>query len=545
MPDSAHATKQQHPSEALRPRPGGVALVTALILAALILGIALGKHWSALRGVTAPQASSTSMLGMPGMEATPPPTPAGASSSAVYISPARQQLIGVRTGVAERQHLDSVVRTVGVLAYDETRVTHVHTKVAGWIDRVFVDFVGKRVQRGQPLFSVYSPDLVTAQTDYLVALRARDQLLATSPESRDAADALLTAARQRLQRWDVSDAEIAALQRSRQASKTVVLASPFDGVVLERNAIAGQYLTPDMSAFKVGDISTVWVLGQLFEYEALRIRPGEPVDVEFPYGQAPGTLSARVDFVYPDIDPQTRRVRFRASLPNPDGRLKPDTYVTLVLHGEPMDRLVVPALAIIDTGARTYALLALPDGYFDPRDVEVGPQRGDYYPVVSGLSEGDRVVTSAQFLIDSETNLMAAMQNMAASMPGMDMPANTGKASPGPASPASATAMPPMPGMPPAPPHAPSTTAMPPMPGMTAAPGPGPSHPNPRPPSSPAAPGSPSSAPPAPRAPIPPSPAVPARPAMPAMPGMPGMPGMDMPMPSGSPAPEHHHGGAP
>jgi Cu(I)/Ag(I) efflux system membrane fusion protein/cobalt-zinc-cadmium efflux system membrane fusion protein len=492
-----------------------------LILAALALGIALGTRWSSLRGVTAPQAPSTSMPGMPGMEANPSALPTEASSSAVYVSPARQQLIGVRTGVVERQHLDAVVRTVGVLAYDETRVTHVHTKVAGWIDRVFVDFVGKRVQRGQPLFSVYSPDLVTAQTDYVVALRARDQLLATSPESRDAADALLAAARQRLQRWDVSDAEIAALEHSRQAKKTVVLAAPFDGVVLERNAIAGQYLTPDMSAFKVGDISSVWVLGQLFEYEAARIRPGEPVDVEFPYGQAPGTLSARVDFVYPDIDPQTRRVRFRASLPNPDGRLKPDSYVTLVLHGEPMDRLVVPAPAIIDTGARTYALLALPDGYFDPRDVRVGPQRGDYYPVVSGLSEGDRVVTSAQFLIDSETNLMAAMQNMAASMPGMDMPANTGKASP-------------------------STTAMPPMPGMTAAPTPRPSHAHPTPPSSPAAtPSSPSAPPPAQPTPMPPSPAVPARPAMPAMPGMPGMPGMDMPMPSGAPAPEHHHGGAP
>jgi RND family efflux transporter MFP subunit len=544
MPDSAPTTK--HPSGAYRLRPGGVALVTALIFAALIVGIALGNHWSSLRGVTASQAPSTSMPGMPGMEASPLAAPAGASSSAVYVSPARQQLIGVRTGVVERQHLDAVVRTVGVLAYDETRVTHVHTKVAGWIDRVFVDFVGKRVQRGQPLFSVYSPDLVTAQTDYLVALRARDQLFATSPESRDASDALLTAARQRLQRWDVSDAEIAALERTRQASKTVVFASPFDGIVLERNAIAGQYLTPDMSAFKVGDISTVWVLGQLFEYEASRIRPGEPVDIEFPYGQSPGTLSARVDFVYPDIDPQTRRVRFRASLPNADGRLKPDTYVTLVLHGEPMDRLVVPAPAIIDTGARTYALLALPNGYFDPRDVAVGPQRGDYYPVVSGLSEGDRVVTSAQFLIDSETNLMAAMQNMAASMPGMDMPANTGKASASPALSASSTAMPPMPGMPPAPPHAPTTTAMPttampPMPGMPAAPTPVPSHAHPTPPPAPAPPTS--SPPPAPAQPAPtPSPAVPARPAMPAMPGM---PGMDMPMPSGAPAPEHHHGGGP
>jgi RND family efflux transporter MFP subunit len=447
---------------------------------------------------------------MPGMESSPP-APAGASSSAVYVSPARQQLIGVRTGVVERQRIEGTVRTVGVLAYDETRVAHVHTKVAGWIDRVFIDFVGRRVQRGQALFTVYSPDLVAAQTDYLVALRARDRLLAASPESREAAGALVTAARQRLLRWDVSDAEIAILERNGQASKTVVLASPFDGVVLERSAIAGQYLTPDMSAFKIGDLSTVWVLGQLFEYEASRVRPGEPIEIEFPYGQAPGTLTTQVDFVYPDIDPQTRRVRFRASVPNKDGRLKPDTYVTVVLHGETIDRLVVPASAVIDTGARKYALLALPDGYFEPRDVQAGSPIGDYYPVVSGLSEGDRVVTSAQFLIDSETNLMAAMQNMAMSMPGMDM--GTSKAGPNPSPPPSASSspMPPMPGMPGAAPNRGAPHARP-SPSQSAAPPPNP----------------PSTTPSTQPAPMPP------------------MPGMDMSMPSGtSMPPGHHHGGEP
>jgi RND family efflux transporter MFP subunit len=443
---------------------------------------------------------------MPGMEQQPP-TPAGASSSAVYVSPARQQLIGVRTGIVERQHVQGTVRTVGVLAYDETRITHVHTKVAGWVDRVFVDFVGKPVKRGQPLFSVYSPDLVTAQADYLIALRSRQSLLAASPESREAADALVAAARQRLRRWDVTDEEIAAVERSGKASKTVVLTAPFDGVVLERNAIAGQYLTPDTSAFKVGDLSTIWVLGQIFEFEARRVQPGEAVEVEFPYGQAPRSLSARVDFIYPDVDPQTRRVRFRASMPNKDGHLKPDTYVTLVLHGEPVDHLVVPTSAVIDTGARKYALIALPDGYFDPRDVEVGPPVGDFYPVVSGLAEGDRVVTSAQFLIDSETNLMSAMQNMSMSMPGMDM----GKPPATPSPPASsAPPMPPMPGMQmPAPTHAPAPAPSPP--------------PAPKPSAAPA----------------------------------PSMPGMDMPMPSGMPMPSaapmpsdvpmppghHHHGG--
>ena len=461
-----------------------VGLAVAAVAAAVAAGIVIGERVAPQRGVTLAQPTTTTpaMPGMPGMEVNTPPAPAGVGSSAVYVSPARQQLIGVRTGVVERQHVEGSVRTVGVLAYDEARAAQIHTKVSGWIDRVFVDFVGKPVRRGQPLFSVYSPDLVTAQADYLVALRARDRLLQASPDSRAASDALLTAARQRLQRWDVSDAEIAALERSGQASRTLVLSSPFDGIVLERNALPGQYVTPDMSAFKVGDLSTIWVLGQLFEYEAARVKPGAPVDVEFPYGQGPRTLSAKVDFVYPDVDPQTRRVRFRATIPNKDGHLKPDTYVTLVLHGETVDRLVVPTSAVIDTGARKYALLALDDGYFEPRDVGVGPPLGDYYPVVSGLAEGDRVVTSAQFLIDSETNLMSAMQNMAMSMPGMDM----GSAQP-PAAPA------------------PSTT---PKPALTP----------PAPPTSTPAP----------------------------TPSMPSMPGMDMPMPSGMPMPPgHHHGGSP
>ena len=508
MPDLAPTIRPPDPRSGPPRRRRSLALAVVSVALALIAGIAIGNRLAPLQGVTAPQPEGPTA--MAGMEAQPP-LPVGASPSAVYVSPARQQLIGVRTGLVERQHVEGAVRTIGVLAYDETRVAQVHTKVAGWVDQVFVDFVGKRIRRGQPLFSVYSPDLVTAQADYLVALRARDRLLAASPESREAADALLTAARQRLQRWDVSDAEIAALERSGHASKTLVLSSPFDGVVLERNALAGQYLTPDMSAFKVGDLSALWVVGQLFEYEASRVRIGEPIDVEFPYGQAAGALSAKVDFVYPDVDPQTRRARFRANLPNKDGHLKPDTYVTLVLHGEGIDRLVVPASAIIDTGARKYALLALPDGYFEPRDVEVGPQLGDYYPVVSGLAEGDRVVTSAQFLIDSETNLMSAMQNMAMTMPGMDM--GTGKAAPAPTPlPSTSSApMPSMPGMPGmAPTPAPMRVPAPPLPSPTAPPGPPPAVPSTR-----------------------PAP-------MPSTPGMPGMPGMDMPMPSGMRMPPDH-----
>jgi hypothetical protein len=223
-----------------------------------------------------------------------------------------------------------------------------------------------------------------------------------------------------MRRWNVSDAQIAELEKAGTPTRTMTISSPFDGVVLEKEAFAGQYVTPEMTSFKLADLTSIWAVGQVFEYEAARLHTGDKVEVEFPYGQA-SKREAKIDFIYPDVDPQTRRVRFRASLDNRDRKLKPDTYVNLIWHGDATDRLVIPKEAVIDTGPRKYTLLALTNGYFAPRDVQVGPAVGDFYPVISGVVEGDRVVTSAQFLVDSETNLMAAMQAMSMSMPGMDM----------------------------------------------------------------------------------------------------------------------------
>jgi membrane fusion protein, copper/silver efflux system len=441
--------------------------VAAIAIASAGGGVLVGSR---LRGSTPPPPPG--MAGMPGMDSDAPARPANAGSNAVYISPGRQQLVGVRTALVDRQRVEGTVRTVGMLAYDETRTAQIHTRVSGWVEQLFVDYVGKAVRRGQPLFAVYSPDLATSQADYLVALKASQRLGdSTNVDLKAGADALLAASRERMKRWDVSDAQIAELERAGHATRTMTIASPFDGVVLEKNAFAGQYITPDMTTFKLADLSTIWVVGQMFEYEAARIHPGDTIDVEFPYGQTP-KLQARIEFVYPEVDPQTRRVRFRAVLPNADRKLKPDTYVTLVWHGEAKDRVVVPKEAVIDTGERKYVLLALADGYFEPRDVQVGPPIGELYPVVGGVAAGDRVVTSSQFLIDSETNLMAAMQGMAMSMPGMDMgkPATTT----GIAAPADPS-MPDMPGMPgmkitkPAPAAgsaAPADPSMPDMPGM-------------------------------------------------------------------------------
>jgi Cu(I)/Ag(I) efflux system membrane fusion protein len=413
-----------------RRRASSVAVVvTALVAggAGVLAGARFhGSSPSSPSGASA-AAGMADMPGMPGMSAMPgmsgdaPAAPPGAGSQAIYISPARQQLVGVRSAPIGRQRVEGTVRTVGMLAYDETRTAQVHTRVSGWVEQLHVDYVGKPVRRGQPLFAVYSPDLATAEADYLVALHARQKLAENAnADLRAGAEALLAASRERMRRWSVTDAQIDELEQTGQPARTVEIASPFDGVVLEKDAFAGQYVTPEMTSFKLADLTAIWAVGQVFEYEAARLHAGDTVEIEFPYGQA-AKRTAKIDFIYPEVDPQTRRVRFRVTLDNRDRKLKPDTYVNLVWHGESVDRLVIPKEAVIDTGPRKYALLELAGGYFEPRDVQVGPAVGDFYPVIGGVAEGDRVVTSAQFLVDSETNLMAAMQGMAMAMPGMDM----------------------------------------------------------------------------------------------------------------------------
>ena len=402
-----------------------------LVLVALVsLAAGVGSTALFLRGrrpaapvSPAPSAEATEPqghAGMPGMEAAPEgahPTEAGGQT--VYVSPARQQLIGVRTAVVEPRELGTTVRTVGTLAYDETRVAQIHTKISGWVERVYVDYIGKDIRRDEPLLTVYSPELVSTQTEYLLALRNKAQF-DESPiaSTRAAADSLLAAARDRLELWDVPEEHIKELEESGKVRRTLMLHSPFNGIVLERNAFPGQYVTPEMTTFKIADLSTIWVFGAVFEYELPLIKLGQEAEIEFPYGQAKRSLKGRITFIAPEIDPQTRRVRIRAEFPNPGQTLKPGTYVTVVIRTEGGRRLAIPKEAVIDNGEKRYAIVAHPNGYFAPKEIQVGPPSDDFYPLLSGLEEGDTVVSSAQFLIDSETNLQAAMQSMIG-MPGM------------------------------------------------------------------------------------------------------------------------------
>ena len=413
---------------------------TAMYAAVAIVsvGLGVGATWLAIRtGIVAtpvslptaavePQPAPTrgeSATGaMAGMDMGGGEHPTKGEGGAVYISPVRQQLIGVRTAALESRTLDASIRTVGTLAYDETRVTEIHPKISGWVERVFVDFVGKPVRRGQPLLTIYSPDLVATQNEYLLSLKAKRQLGDSAfPETRAGAESLVAATRDRLRLWDITDAQIAELERTGQARRTMTLYSPFDGIVLERNTFAGQYITPETSTAKIADLSTIWAIGQVFEYEARAVKVGDEAEIEFPYGQAMRQLKGRVTFIYPDINPETRRARVRIEFRNPGLEFKPESYVTVILRRTAAAQLALPKEALLDSGAKRYAILAHPNGYFEPRPVEVGEPVDEFYPVAKGLVAGDRVVTSAQFLIASETNLQAAMKAMSMSMPGMDM----------------------------------------------------------------------------------------------------------------------------
>ena len=401
------------------------------VVALLALAVGAGGAFLVIRQRSEPApaaasgatAESDEHAGMPGMEVPPesgePAT--GTAEQGVYISPARQQLIGVRTATIGQRELGTTIRTVGTLSYDETRVTQIHTKISGWVDHVYVDYVGRAVRRDEPLITVYSPELVSTQNEYLLAKRNKAELQASPiAVTREAADALLTAARDRLELWDIPEEHIRELEETGEVRKSLMLHSPFNGIVLERDAFPGQYVTPEMTLFKIADLSRIWVLGAVFEYELPSLRLGQEVDIEFPYGPSTRSLRGRIAFIAPEIDPQTRRVQIRAELANPGLELKPETYVTISIRTQRERRLAIPKEAVIDTGAKRYALLARPNGYFEPRELDLGAPADEFYPLIAGLAEGDQVVVSAQFLIDSESNLEAAMQSMAG-MPGMEI----------------------------------------------------------------------------------------------------------------------------
>ena len=328
---------------------------------------------------------------------------------AVQITPEKQQLIGVKIGTVEMRPLEKVIRTVGRVDYDEKRIVMVSPKVGGWIEELYVDFTGKFVRKGDPLLTLYSPELVSTQEEYLLALRARKDLI-RSPFQEVAAsgNSLAESAKRRLKLWDISDDQIKALEESGQAKKTLTLYSPFSGFVLEKTAYKGMNVMPGMALFKLADLSVVWLYADIYEYELPFIRLGQQATVQLSY--LPGeTFTGKALYIYPSLDPNTRTAKVRFEFPNPHGKLKPEMYANVEIKVHLGQKLTVPEGAIIDTGIRQLAIIDKGSGYFEPREVKVGAKVDDYYEVIKGLKAGERVVTSANFLIDSESKLKEAL----------------------------------------------------------------------------------------------------------------------------------------
>jgi membrane fusion protein, copper/silver efflux system len=328
---------------------------------------------------------------------------------AVQISPERQQLIGVKIGKVEMRPLEKIIRTVGRVDYDERKVVTVSPKIGGWIEDLYVDFTGRFVRQGESLLTIYSPELVSTQEEYLIALRARKDLV-KSPFTEVAAsgNSLAESAKRRLKLWDISDDQIKAMEESGQVKKTLTLHSPFSGFVLEKMAYKGMSLMPGMALFKLADLSVVWLYADIYEYELPFVRVGQQATIQLSYLSGE-TFSGKAIYIYPSLDPNTRTAKVRFEFPNPDGKLKPEMFANVEIKVHLGTKLVVPEGAIIDTGLRQMAIVDKGNGYFEPREVKVGAKVDDYYEIIKGLKAGERVVTSANFLIDSESRFKEAV----------------------------------------------------------------------------------------------------------------------------------------
>ena len=330
----------------------------------------------------------------------------------VMISPDKQQLMGVRTTTVQRESLVRTIRTTGQVAADETRIAHIHVKVSGWIDKVYVDFVGQLVRKGQPLFTLYSPDLVATQEEYLIARRGENSLN-SSPfaEVRQSANSLLRAARDRLKLWDISDAQIEKLERTGEVSRTMTFYAPVTGYVTDRKAFPQTSVTPDMELYTVSNLSTVWVMADVYEYELPYLRVGQRAQIQLSY--YPGKLwNGRVAYIYPTLDPQTRTAKVRIDLPNRGFQLKPQMFADVQLQVNYGRQIVVPQEAVLDSGKHQTVFVAAGAGHFEPRLIQAGPQMEGKVVVLSGLRPGETIVSSGNFLIDSESQLKNVMEGM-------------------------------------------------------------------------------------------------------------------------------------
>lgn len=378
-----------------------------------VLVLALGTVYLATRGKGAPTA-------MDAAQNNGAASPAAGTATSVTLTATEAQRIGVTYATATVGPLAKEVRTVGQVTFDETRVRTITLKIDGFVERLIVNSTGQAVAAGQPLLTIYSPMLVTAQEELLLAKRLQSDVSAASGETRRSADDLLSSARRRLAYWDIPADEIRGIERSGQVRKTLTLRSPVGGYVLEKNVLAGQKIMAGEALYKVADLSTLWVEGEVFEQDLSTVRVGGNVQADF--AALPGEhRMGRISYIYPTLNPDTRTVRVRVVLSNPNLTLKPGMYATIRIAGrERANVLTVPRSAVLSTGERSIVFVREANGQLAPREVALGTTSDDRIEVLRGLSAGETVVASATFLVDAESNLGKSLGGMG-NMPGMEM----------------------------------------------------------------------------------------------------------------------------
>jgi len=333
----------------------------------------------------------------------------GESKSTFTVSPERQQLIGVKTQPALVRHMDKEIRTVGVVAIDETKIYNVQTKVSGWIDEVFVDFTWQHVNIGDPLFSLYSPQLVSTQQEYLLALKSKN-ILGNNEfiDIASASNSLLEATRRRLELWDISNNQIDELAKTQEVKESLIFYSPVQGHVSIKNVFENMYVEPNTTLYKIADHTTAWVQVDIYESELPLVKLGQGARMTL--ASYPGeAFDGNVTFIWPHLDPKTRTAKVRLEFPNPDLKLLPEMYANVEIMIPLGEHLSIPKSSVLRTGKQDIVFIDKGNGEIEMRRVELGQKAGGYYEVLRGLNEGEYVVYRANFLIDSESKVQAAV----------------------------------------------------------------------------------------------------------------------------------------
>jgi membrane fusion protein, copper/silver efflux system len=316
----------------------------------------------------------------------------------IHVTEERQQKIGLKVAKAERKSLEHTIRTVGIVTADERREAHVHTKIRGWIEQIHADYVGKFVKEKQSLFELYSPELLTTQEEYLTALKQ-------GKVGKEIANAAL----ERLKLWGVPDDEIKRLIKTGKSKRTVTFTAPVNGFIISKMAIQGMYIMPEMELYYIADLSQIWIIVTLYEFDLATVSTGDEAEIELLYG-SDKSIKGKISYIYPDIDLDTRTGKARIEISNKDQKLKPGMFTNVSIKKDLGVAIVVPDDSVIDTGMRKIVFVRKESAHFEPREVKVGPRVGNVMMILSGLKEGEEVVTSAHFLIDSESKFEAATQ---------------------------------------------------------------------------------------------------------------------------------------